>query len=281
MSPSSSPVLLSGSVRKANDGVWRYITASLDGHKFKGSAASKKKAWQEALNRLAKTGISFSLVGDICCALTPTLLSQTTPQTQKAVASGRIAPAKGADPVQVATLNAVVGDRVAMAAGGGRKGMWKKAKNTTAPADWITVFTDGSQRISAKGASVTAWAWRQDWDTFSSGSCGPGTSVVHAELHAAVEALAATEGPVLLKIDNSAVVKALNEIIAGEPVSLDSDDCRTLLRAATVELADREVKAEWVPGHGGSLGNAHADVLAKLTSAGKIEAGKNSCSCRR
>lgn len=138
-----------------------------------------------------------------------------------------------------------------------RIGSWTLPKKE---AEWVEdnnatiIYTDGAC-ISSSGFS--AWAWHIDEERFDSGTVAPASSS-YAERRAALEALQATSGPVLLVSDHS------NLLMPPSARVLAAREQR-VLKSLRRMVKQRQVRILTVRGHADCPGNITVDKLVSST----------------
>jgi ribonuclease HI len=146
------------------------------------------------------------------------------------------------------------------------------------PADVTAVTTDGATVVYTDGAcrgnpGPGGWAWAVPGGAWGSGA-DPATTNQRMEIRAVVEALAAIDGPVLVRSDSTYVVHCWRDRwwegwqrrgwrnSKKEPVAN-----RDLWEPLVEQFATREgLRLEWVKGHGGDPVNDLVDRLAVRAS---------------
>ncbi|MFZ2013417.1 MAG: ribonuclease H, partial [Nocardioides sp.] len=135
-----------------------------------------------------------------------------------------------------------------------------------APPDAVSVFTDGA---CSGNPGPGGWAWAVDRTTYASGSERESTNQ-RMEIRAALEAVTALAGPVLVVSDSTYVVNCFRErwwegwlargwlTSAKKPVA--NRDLWEPLVAAVTERGD--IAFHWVKGHSGHAMNDFVDGLA-------------------
>jgi ribonuclease HI len=139
-----------------------------------------------------------------------------------------------------------------------------------APAGAVSVFTDGA---CSGNPGPGGWAWAIDALTFSSGSEAPSTNQ-RMEVRAALEAVTALSGPLLVVSDSTYVVNCFRDgwwegwlargwlTSAKKPVAN-----RDLWEPLVTVVAERgDVAFHWVKGHSGHTMNDFVDRLAVAAS---------------
>jgi ribonuclease HI len=135
-----------------------------------------------------------------------------------------------------------------------------------APADALSVFTDGA---CSGNPGPGGWAWAVDRTTYASGS-EPVSTNQRMEIRAALEAVTALDGPLLVVSDSTYVVNCFRDrwwegwlargwlTSAKKPVA-NRDLWEPLVRA----VVDRgDIAFNWVKGHSGHDMNDFVDQLA-------------------
>jgi len=142
-----------------------------------------------------------------------------------------------------------------------------------APPGAVAVYTDGA---CSGNPGPGGWAWAVDQDTWRSGNEAPSTNQ-RMEIRAALEAVTALEGPLLVVSDSTYVVNCFRDRWwAGwldrswtnsqkKPVA-NRDLWEPLVRAV-IERGD--VAFHWVKGHSGHEMNDFVDQLAVRASLSK------------
>jgi ribonuclease HI len=141
-----------------------------------------------------------------------------------------------------------------------------------APAGARSVFTDGA---CSGNPGPGGWAWALDRTSYASGSEHPSTNQ-RMEIRAALEAVIALDGPLLVVSDSTYVVHCFRDrwwegwlargwlTAAKKPVA-NRDLWEPLIRA----VDDRgQVAFQWVKGHSGHAMNDFVDGLAVAASRG-------------
>src|SRR4051794_2575460 len=135
-----------------------------------------------------------------------------------------------------------------------------------APAGAVAVYTDGA---CSGNPGPGGWAWAIDADTWASGSETPSTNQ-RMEVRAALEAVTALEGPLLVVSDSTYVVNCFRDrwwagwiarawtTSARKPVA--NRDLWEPLVSLVVQRGD--VAFQWVKGHSGHTMNDFVDRLA-------------------
>jgi ribonuclease HI len=135
-----------------------------------------------------------------------------------------------------------------------------------APAEAVSVFTDGA---CSGNPGPGGWAWAVDRTTYASGFERPSTNQ-RMEIRAALEAVTALPGPVLVVSDSTYVVNCFRDrwwegwlargwlTSAKRPVA--NRDLWEPLVTAVVERGD--IAFHWVKGHSGHAMNDFVDGLA-------------------
>jgi len=141
-----------------------------------------------------------------------------------------------------------------------------------APPDARSVFTDGA---CSGNPGPGGWAWALDRTTYASGSERVSTNQ-RMEIRAALEAVIALEGPLLVVSDSAYVVNCFRDrwwegwigrgwlTSARKPVA--NRDLWEPLVTTVVERGD--VAFTWVKGHSGHEMNDFVDALAVAASRG-------------
>ncbi len=154
----------------------------------------------------------------------------------------------------------------ARAAGRSTKAARKTRAPMAAPEGAVLVYTDGA---CSGNPGPGGWAWATDRDTWASGSEAPTTNQ-RMEIRAALEAVTALQGPLVVVSDSTYVVNCFRDrwwagwIDRGwtnsqkKPVA-NRDLWEPLVRAVN----DRgDVAFQWVKGHSGHEMNDFVDELA-------------------
>ena len=141
-----------------------------------------------------------------------------------------------------------------------------------APQGATSVFTDGA---CSGNPGPGGWAWALDRTSYASGSEHPSTNQ-RMEIRAALEAVIALDGPLLVVSDSTYVVHCFRDrwwagwlargwlTAAKKPVA-NRDLWEPLIRA----VDDRgQVAFQWVKGHSGHAMNDFVDGLAVAASRG-------------
>ena len=139
-----------------------------------------------------------------------------------------------------------------------------------APPDAVSVFTDGA---CSGNPGPAGWAWAVDHETYASGSERFSTNQ-RMEIRAALEAVTALEGPLLVVSDSTYVVNCFRDrwwegwllrdwlTAAKKPVA--NRDLWEPLIGAVNRRGD--VAFSWVKGHSGDEMNEFVDGLAVAAS---------------
>ncbi|MEM9169722.1 MAG: ribonuclease HI [Pseudomonadota bacterium] len=136
----------------------------------------------------------------------------------------------------------------------------------------ITIYTDGAcSGNPGPGGWGVLIIDGEDERELSGGD--PATTNNRMELQAAIEALNATEGPVVLYTDSQYVKNGLTQWMAGwkrngwKTASRKPVKNQDLWRALDDAAQGRAVDWRWVKGHAGDPGNERADALARRGAA--------------
>jgi ribonuclease HI len=134
-----------------------------------------------------------------------------------------------------------------------------------APSGALAVFTDGA---CSGNPGPGGWAWAVDPEHHASGS-EPVTTNQRMEIRAALEAVLALDGPLLVVSDSTYVVHCFRDrwwerwlangwlTSAKRPVAN-----RDLWAPLVAAVAEREIAFHWVKGHSGHAMNDFVDGLA-------------------
>jgi ribonuclease HI len=134
-----------------------------------------------------------------------------------------------------------------------------------APPGAVSVFTDGA---CSGNPGPGGWAWAVDREHYASGSEAVSTNQ-RMEIRAALEAVRALEGPLLVVSDSTYVVNCFRDrwwekwlaggwvTSARKPVSN-----RDLWEPLVTAVAERDIAFHWVKGHSGHEMNDFVDRLA-------------------
>ena len=136
----------------------------------------------------------------------------------------------------------------------------------TAPEGARSVFTDGA---CSGNPGPGGWAWALDETTFASGREDPSTNQ-RMEIRAALEAVRANAGPLLVVSDSTYVVNCFRDrwwekwLLNGWLTSARKPVMnRDLWEPLVAVVADREdIAFHWVKGHSGHEMNDFVDGLA-------------------
>ena len=143
----------------------------------------------------------------------------------------------------------------------------------TAPAGAMSVFTDGA---CSGNPGPGGWAWAVDRETYASGAEAASTNQ-RMEIRAALEAVTALDGPLLVVSDSTYVVNCFRDrwwekwvangwVTSGRKPVANRDLWEPLVSA----VADRgEIAFHWVKGHSGHRMNDFVDGLAVAASLGR------------
>ena len=139
-----------------------------------------------------------------------------------------------------------------------------------APDDAVSVFTDGA---CSGNPGPGGWAWALDLDTWASGSETTSTNQ-RMEIRAALEAVTALDGPLLVVSDSTYVVNCFRdrwwdgwlkrEWVNSQKKPVANRDLWEPLIRAVNERGD--VAFHWVKGHSGHEMNDFVDHLAVTAS---------------
>jgi ribonuclease HI len=144
-----------------------------------------------------------------------------------------------------------------------------------APAGAVSVFTDGA---CSGNPGPGGWAWAVDRTTYASGFEHPSTNQ-RMEIRAALEAVTALPGPVLVVSDSTYVVNCFRDrwwegwlargwlTSAKKPVA--NRDLWEPLVTAVVERGD--IAFHWVKGHSGHAMNDFVDGLAVAAARSAVD----------
>jgi ribonuclease HI len=140
----------------------------------------------------------------------------------------------------------------------------------TAPPDAVSVFTDGA---CSGNPGPGGWAWAVDRETYASGSERVSTNQ-RMEIRAALEAVTALEGPLLVVSDSTYVVNCFRDrwwegwLLRGWLTSARKPVANRDLWEPLVAAVSRrgDVAFSWVKGHSGDEMNEFVDGLAVAAS---------------
>jgi ribonuclease HI len=145
----------------------------------------------------------------------------------------------------------------------------------TAPPDAVSVFTDGA---CSGNPGPGGWAWAVDRTTYAAGAERASTNQ-RMEIRAALEAVTALDGPLLVVSDSTYVVNCFRDrwwerwrangwmTSARRPVAN-----RDLWEPLVTQVAERPIAFQWVKGHSGHTMNDFVDGLAVAASLGQTRA---------
>ena len=140
------------------------------------------------------------------------------------------------------------------------------------PPGAVSVFTDGA---CSGNPGPGGWAWAVDRTTYASGSEDPSTNQ-RMEVRAALEAVTALSGPLLVVSDSTYVVNCFRDgwwegwfargwLTSGKKPVANRDLWEPLV---TVVAERGDVAFNWVKGHSGHAMNDFVDQLAVAASHG-------------
>jgi ribonuclease HI len=140
------------------------------------------------------------------------------------------------------------------------------------PAGATSVFTDGA---CSGNPGPGGWAWAVDRTTYAAGSERPSTNQ-RMEIRAALEAVRALDGPLLVVSDSTYVVNCFRDrwwdkwLAGGWQTSARKPVAnRDLWEPLVTAVADRgDIAFAWVKGHSGHARNDFVDGLAVEASRG-------------
>ena len=138
------------------------------------------------------------------------------------------------------------------------------------PDDAVSVFTDGA---CSGNPGPGGWAWALDLDTWASGSETTSTNQ-RMEIRAALEAVTALDGPLLVVSDSTYVVNCFRDRwwdgwlkrdwVNSQKKPVANRDLWEPLIRTVIERGD--VAFHWVKGHSGHVMNDFVDHLAVTAS---------------
>lgn len=139
-----------------------------------------------------------------------------------------------------------------------------------APAGARSVYTDGA---CSGNPGPGGWAWAIDRDTWASGS-EPASTNQRMEIRAALEAVTALDGPLIVVSDSTYVVNCFRDRwwegwldrdwINSQKKPVANRDLWEPLVHAVIEQGD--VAFHWIKGHSGHEMNDYVDHLAVMAS---------------
>ena len=142
-----------------------------------------------------------------------------------------------------------------------------------APEGAVSVYTDGA---CSGNPGPGGWAWALDRDTWASGAEAPSTNQ-RMEIRAALEAVTALDGPLLVVSDSTYVVNCFRDRwwagwlkrdwVNSQKKPVANRDLWDPLVHAVNQRGD--VAFHWVKGHSGHAMNDFVDQLAVNASLGK------------
>jgi ribonuclease HI len=141
-----------------------------------------------------------------------------------------------------------------------------------APAGAISVYTDGA---CSGNPGPGGWAWAIDRETYASGSERPSTNQ-RMEIRAALEAVTALRGPLVVVSDSTYVVNCFRDrwwagwVERGWTTSQKKPVANRDLWEPLVQAVNErgDVAFHWVKGHSGNELNDLVDQLAVAASLG-------------